>query len=134
MNSLARRFRPRESRRQAGSPRHRRAGFTLVELIVAIIILTVGVLGLASVSAVVMRQITGSSFQNRAAAIASSRFERLRSVSCAAAAGGTATSGGITERWTVQMLNRSMQIQDVVTWTERGRTRTMTFTTLRPCV
>lgn len=111
-----------------------RRGFTLVELIVAIIILVVGVLGLASAAAVVMRQITGSSFQNRAAAIASSRFERLRAVPCANAAAGTATVGGVTERWTVQMLNRSMLLTDVVTWREKDRARAMTFTSVRPCI
>lgn len=111
-----------------------RKGFTLVELIVAIIILVIGVLGLASAAAVVMRQITGSSFQNRAAAVAQSRFERLRAMPCANATDGTATADGITERWTVQMLNRSLQMQDVVTWREKQTTRTITFTSLRPCV
>lgn len=111
-----------------------RAGFTLVELIVAIIIMVVGVLGLASAAAVVMRQITGSSFQNRAAAIAQSRFERLRAVPCANAVAGNATVGGITERWTVQMLNRSMQITDVVTWREKSTARSVTFTSVRPCI
>lgn len=111
-----------------------RRGFTLVELIVSIIILVVGVLGLASAAAVVMRQINGSSFQNRAAAIAQSRFERLRAVPCANATAGTASSGGITERWTVQMLNRTMQLQDVVTWREKNTQRSVTFTSVRPCI
>ena len=111
-----------------------RGGFTLVELIVAIIIMVVGVLGLASAAAVVTRQIAGSSYQNRAAAIAQSRFERLRAMPCANAINGTATVGGVTERWTVQMLNRSMQLTDVVTWREKTRTRTVTFSSIRPCI
>lgn len=111
-----------------------RGGFTLVELIVAIIIMVVGVLGLASAAAVVMRQITGSSYQNRAAAVAQSRFERLRAIPCANAVGGTASNGGITERWTVQMLNRSMQMTDVVSWREKNRARAVTFSSIRPCI
>jgi len=111
-----------------------RGGFTLVELIVAIIILVVGVLGLASAAAVVMRQITGSSFQNRAAAIAQSRFEQLRAIPCANAVGGTASSGGVTERWNVQMLTRTMQLTDVVTWREKNTQRTVTFSSIRPCI
>ena len=111
-----------------------RRGITLVELIVAIIIMVVGVLGLASAAAVVMRQITGSSYQNRAAAVAQSRFERLRAIPCANAVAGNASSGGISERWTVQMLNRSMQMTDVVSWREKNRARAVTFSSIRPCI
>ena len=130
MRLVALRGRPHRRRR----PASRRAGFTLVELIVAIIILVIGVLGLASASAVVMRQIAGSSAQSRAAAIAQSRFEQIRSQSCAAAVGGTRTDGGITETWRTTMLNRSLQIVVVVSWREKSSTRTQTFTTIRPCV
>ncbi len=111
-----------------------RRGFTLVELIAAILILVVGVLGLASTAAVVMRQITGSSLQTRAAIRAQSRFERLRSVSCAAAVAGTSTASGITEDWRTVMQTRSMQMIVVVSWRERRTTRSVTFTSQRPCV
>ena len=111
-----------------------RRGFTLVELIAAIIILVVGVLGLASTAAVVMRQITGSSMQTRAAVVAQSRFERLRSVNCAAAVAGTASANGITETWRTTMQTRSMMMSVVVSWRERGRTRSVTFTSQRPCI
>jgi prepilin-type N-terminal cleavage/methylation domain-containing protein len=122
-------------KRNRKSPaRATRRGFTLVELIAAIIILVVGVLGLASTAAVVMRQINGAGMQTRAAVLAQSRFERLRSVNCATAVGGTATSGGITETWRTTMQNRSMQMVVVVTWPERGVTRSVTFTSQRPCV
>ena len=114
--------------------RGKRRGFTLVELIAAILILVVGVLGLASTAAVVMRQITGSQMQTRAAVVAQSRFERLRSVNCALATGGTNTANGITETWRTTMQTRSMNMVVVVTWVERGITRTVTFTSQRPCI
>ena len=110
-----------------------RRGFTLVELIAAILILVVGVLGLASTAAVVMRQITGSSMQTRAAIVAQSRFERLRSVNCALATAGTSTANGITETWRTTVQARSMQLIVVVSWRERT-TRSVTFTSQRPCV
>ena len=111
-----------------------RRGFTLVELIAAIIILVVGVLGLASTAAVVMRQINGSSMQTRAALIAQSRLERLRSGNCALLNSGTATSGGITETWRTGPQNRSAWMIVTVTWTERSTPRSVTFTSQRPCV
>jgi type IV pilus assembly protein PilV len=111
-----------------------RRGFTLVELIIAIIILVVGVLGLASTAAVVMRQITASSMQTRAAMTAQSRLERLRSMPCANMVNGAATVGGVTETWRVTVNARTATMVDVVTWVENKVTRSVTFTSERPCV
>ena len=108
-------------------------GFTLVELIIAIIILVVGVLGLASTAAVVMRQITASSMQTRAAMRGQSRLEALRSMPCANMVNGTATSAGITETWRVTVNARTATMVNVVTWTENKVTRSVTFTSERPC-
>ena len=128
MNTQRRLLTRRASRR---APRR---GFTLVELIAAIIILVVGVLGLASTAAVVMRQINGSAMQTRAALIAQSRLERLRSGNCALLNSGTAVSSGITERWSSGVQNRSAWILVTVSWTERGRSRSVSFGSRRPCV
>ena len=111
-----------------------RAGFTLVELIIAIVILVVGVLGLASTAAVVMRQITGSSMQTRAAMMAQSRLETLRSNTCAAMAAGTATTNGITETWRVVVNGRTATMTVVINWAENRVARNVTFTSERPCI
>ena len=78
-----------------------RQGFTLVDLIVAIVILSIGVLGLASTAAVVTPQIGGGAQQTRAATVAQTRFEELRSMPCAAYGGlpftGTASANGFRE-------------------------------------
>ena len=116
------------------SSKRARAGFTLVELIIAIVILVVGVLGLASTAAVVMRQITGSSMQTRAAMMAQSRLETLRSQPCANMVAGTATTGGVTETWRFVVNGRTATITDVITWAENRVNRTVTFTSERPCV
>jgi prepilin-type N-terminal cleavage/methylation domain-containing protein len=91
----------------------RRDGFTLVELMVAIIILAIGILGLAGTSAVITRQMGSANRQTVAAAIAQSRFDSLSSINCAglAAAGGSSSGTsiatflnrprGVTERWRV---------------------------------
>lgn len=121
-------------RHRRGLSRRVRRGFTLVELIAAIIILVVGVLGLASTAAVVMRQINGAGMQTRAAVIAQSRLERMRSISCAALASGTATNGGVTENWIFGLTTRAAWMIVTVRWTERGTPRSVTFTSQRPCV
>jgi prepilin-type N-terminal cleavage/methylation domain-containing protein len=81
--------------------RRRRAGFTLMELLVAIVILAIGLLGLAATSGTVMRLIGGGSHQTVAANVALARFEQLRGLSCGRIQGGSATSRNVQETWTV---------------------------------
>jgi prepilin-type N-terminal cleavage/methylation domain-containing protein len=83
------------------APHRRRSGFTVMELIVAIVILSVGLLGLAATSGVVMRLIGGGSQQTIAANVALARFERMRGVSCGRVVAGSAMSRNVQETWTV---------------------------------
>jgi prepilin-type N-terminal cleavage/methylation domain-containing protein len=79
-----------------------RGGFTIVELLVAIVILAIGVLGLAGTTAVVARQMTGGHAQTMGSYIAASRFENLSGRTCAGLAGsGTATVRGVKETWSI---------------------------------
>lgn len=122
------------------SRRATRHGFTLVELIVAIMILTVGVLGLASTAAVVSRQTGGGTQQTIAANIASSRFERLRGRSCSAIVAWTAPDPampGIEERGnpTKPASNNLRPVIDSVRYTAGGgrKSQWLVFNTLVPC-
>lgn len=55
-----------------------RRGFTIVEVLVAIVLLAIGVLGIAGVSAMALRQTSIADQQNVAALVAQSRMERYR--------------------------------------------------------
>jgi len=81
------------------------SGFTLVEVIIAIVVLTVGLLGLASTAAVVTRMIGQGQRYSEAAAIASERFEILRAQSCPSMAAGSETKDQFSLRWTVSSVN-----------------------------
>ena len=124
------------------SPNAGRPGFTLVELIVAVIILTVGVLGLASTAGVVARQMSGGAQQTLAANVAQTRFERLRAVNCASLpvpSKGTETARGITEVWTVEpgnSANPSVQmlvLTDTVRYRAGRKLATRAFRSTRTC-
>ncbi|GAC1690647.1 MAG: hypothetical protein NVS9B3_09240 [Gemmatimonadaceae bacterium] len=93
-----------------------RDGFTLVEILVAITVLTVGLLALVATSAVLMRGMTGAAAQSRAAVVAFSRIEQMRSVPCSSMAAGTASANGVSERWTVADSGRAKFIVDTVSF------------------
>ena len=123
---------------RASVARGDRKGFTLVELMVAMMLLSVGMLALASSSAVVIKQMTEAGTMSVASSVAQTRIERLRTASttCAAAAvtNGNATTRGVTESWTITPMTRSKQLSVTVTYfTPRGD-RSQTYLSMVPCV
>ena len=59
-----------------------REGFTIVEIIIAIIVLTVGVLGMVTTAALVTRMIARGQRSAQASAFAGRRIERMRIAAC----------------------------------------------------
>lgn len=82
-----------------------RDGITLVEILFAVIMLTVAVGGLLGSSASVARQMGGGGTQMVAASLAQARLDSLTSLSCAQLAAGAAYGStnqrGVQESWTV---------------------------------
>lgn len=66
-------------------------GFTIVEVIIAIIVLTVGLLGLVTSSALVTRMIARGQRSANAATFATRRIEILRATGCRSQAAGKDT-------------------------------------------
>ena len=66
-------------------------GFTIVEVIIAIIVLTVGLLGLVTTSALVTRMIARGQRSASGATFASKRLEQLRVTGCKSQAAGKDT-------------------------------------------
>jgi prepilin-type N-terminal cleavage/methylation domain-containing protein len=117
-----------------------RAGFTLVELIVAIMVLSIGLLGLAGSAAVLTRQIHGGARMTVASSVARDRFESLRARPCNTlpTLGGSASTRGIGEAWTVTAntvggRTVSYTVANTVTWATTKGTHSRTFTTVMPC-
>jgi Tfp pilus assembly protein PilV len=75
-----------------------------VEILIAAVMLTVGVMGLLGASSNVSKQVGAGRRQMVAASIAQRRLDSLQSLPCAvltAAGSGSGTSNGIREQWTV---------------------------------
>ena len=111
-------------------------GFTIVEVLIAVLILTVGLLGLVSTAALTTRMIGQGQRYTQASTLASQRFEILRARSCAALADSSGAQGAYTVAWTVTSADggKSRLITVAVTSpTGAGKTRTDSFTTKRLC-
>lgn len=127
---------PRTSRRRA-AVRPRR-GMTLVELIVAMSILTIGLLGIVGVSAGIGRSLGEARADNLAALRAQTRVEMVAGKQCNSLAivgqGATETSRNITEIWKIaDGGNNTLLVTDTVRWTTRRGQRQQVFRTLLPC-
>jgi type IV pilus assembly protein PilV len=112
----------------------RQNGFTIVEVLVAVIVLSVGILALASTAAVITRQVRSARQQTVAAAAAQSRFDRLHAVTCTGITSSTASGGGLTEHWIVTNATRVKSVTDTVKWTDRGVQKTQVYRSLIPCL
>jgi prepilin-type N-terminal cleavage/methylation domain-containing protein len=86
------------------------SGVTLVEVLIALIVLGVGIVALAGSSSMVSRMIGRGKAETHATLVASRRMEMLRSVArsttppCTApsfASGGPTSADGLTEWWAV---------------------------------
>jgi prepilin-type N-terminal cleavage/methylation domain-containing protein len=87
-----------------------RSGFTIIEVLVAVTILSLGVMALAGSSAAVTRMIGRGKFDTRAAQLATRRIEALRVTAysttprCTAlASGGPWDTVNVSVSWTVAM-------------------------------
>ncbi|MDQ3138654.1 MAG: prepilin-type N-terminal cleavage/methylation domain-containing protein [Gemmatimonadota bacterium] len=117
-----------------------RSGFTIVEVLVAVMILGVGVVALAGSSAMVTRMIGRGKVDTRAAQLATQQVEALRLVAystvprCTALANGTLpASGNVTISWTVAVNPTGRTLTVTATYATVAGTRTQTLTTYIEC-
>lgn len=110
-------------------------GFTIVEILVAIMVLSVGLMGLVTTAGLVTRMIGQGARYTEASALANERIEILRSQGCPAAGGGTETRGAFTITWRVVAMaapkGRGLFV-NVQSPTTRG-SRTDSFQTVHFC-
>ena len=128
------------NQRQHDAPAKARAGFTIVEVMVAIVILSIGILGLAATAGVVVRQMTGAVHQSVASTIAYSRMERIRSGNCVAMKDSSGPATGVKTRnvrefWKITGTSGShmLLVKDSIVYMVRGKEKFQRFITEYPC-
>jgi hypothetical protein len=106
-----------------------RAGLTVVEVLAALVIVSVGLLGMAGTSALSLRTVGTVTRERRALRRLDLRLAALAAAGCGRAAGGTTTSfrDSIRERWSVEAVTRGAALVDAgVEWREGARMRSIT--------
>ena len=110
-----------------------RRGFTLVELLVALMVFSVGALAMVATSANVITLITASKNRALAAAVADARFERMRSQNCAAHTTDSSATDGIKESWQTVKLARADDVTVSVTFVANRRTQSRIYRSFITC-
>jgi prepilin-type N-terminal cleavage/methylation domain-containing protein len=119
------------------------AGFTIVEVLVAIMVLGVGVVAMAGSSALVTRMIGRGQRSTRAGQVAAQRLDSLRLVAFSTTphctnvtSGGPVTSPlGVTQTWVVTTPSADLRqvVLKLVYKNARGQTKTDTVSTIIGC-
>jgi Tfp pilus assembly protein PilV len=109
-------------------------GVSLVELVVSILVLTVGILGLAATAGQVAKMVGWGGRYSASAIAASAQLEQLRATPCGSLAGsGSSTVGIYSVSWTVATNGNLRTITVTVTY-PNGRTRRAdVYETYRSC-
>ena len=114
--------------------RTNRAGFTLLEVLIALVLIAVGMLALVGSTAVLVRQSTEIRARSAAVRAAANRLQRLGVATCEPASGNQTGAYGIHERWTIEVRPDGVRdVRDSVTYTTPGGERSVVLRTMLPC-
>lgn len=109
------------------------AGYTLIEIIVALLLFTIGGLALVSTSALIARATNADGIRERAGRIAANRLEIL-GIECQRAVSGRETLQQVESEWSVTLLDSArIKVIEAVSYpTPEGRL-TLRFDSIFPC-
>lgn len=110
-----------------------RVGYTLIEIVVAIFLFSVGGLALVATSAVVGRELSVNASRERAGRIAATRLETLRA-GCRNAVSGHERLGRIESEWSVARSDSShLSVTESITYPAHQGAHTDVYRGAVPC-
>ena len=121
--------------RPHGPPAARRRGFSIVEVIVAMMIVTVGLLGIAGSTTLALRTALDATRRRDAMGRAQSRVAQLAAGGCTRATSGNAAdpTRQFAEQWIVRGGGPFKQVTDSVTWAGASGMGTFVLSTAILC-
>ena len=117
----------------------KQAGFTMIEVMIAVLLTAIAVIGIVGLYRVQTRSAGYSRHSTEATVLAADKMEQLRTVAITAAATGSETgldargkAGGIYDRsWDISAQGAYWKLQITVSWNDDGTTRSVTLHSLR---
>lgn len=106
-----------------------RAGLTVVEVLAALVIVSVGLLGMAGTSALALRTASFAARERHALGRLQLRLAALAAAGCGSASSGSAddASRGVREQWTVgSQLRGAALVSASIEWRDGAATRALT--------
>ena len=124
--------------RQSAARRRGRRGVTMIELLVALAIISIGVFGLAGGATLVTRLTGGGTIQTRAAMVANAHIEQWRSMTCSSVSSGQDTVRSVISQWTATSVTsagsrRGTSISLTVQYPTTKGMRSQVYNTILPC-
>jgi Tfp pilus assembly protein PilV len=112
----------------------RRGGFTLIEVLIAVILVDVALLALVAAGSTLVRRTTEVRLRTTAARLAVDRLQLLGASACVATVGTTTNPGSIREFWgAASPANGVRELFDSVTFTVAGVEKAVALHTRLPC-
>ena len=108
-------------------------GFTLIEVVVAVVILAVGALALAGSAAVTVRRMSEAARRSSGVTMVRSRAEAAVASTCGSLASGSETVRGVRSDWVVSVGAVSAELSQRVSYPTHRGTRSDDFLTAAPC-
>ena len=113
--------------------RPRTAGYTLIEVIVALLVFAVGALALAASSGLIAQAMATNALRERGERVAASRIELIKS-QCGTAVSGSDRVQQVESAWSVTRFDRlRVSITESVSYTSPRGPRTQTYRTTVWC-
>ena len=115
-------------------PQRDRRGMTLIEVIIAIIVMSIGIMGLAGTAGYVAQQMGGGNAQTIAAALATKVSDSLSARRCSALVSGNQTKRGVSISWSVADSSRTKWVTSQVQYKpKRGPVKMVNYVTVIQC-
>jgi prepilin-type N-terminal cleavage/methylation domain-containing protein len=111
-----------------------RRGFTLVELLVAVVLVDMGLLALVTGTAILVRRQNELRARSAAVRLAGNRLQLLAAGPCVVVSGSGTAAPGVSERWSAEATaNHTRELRDSVTFSVRGAERSLVLRTRLTC-